>query len=121
MRKPKRERKETAAADLAKLRRAVERASADKHAEAQAAVESSARDAEMDSDLFRFDLAYRLRARICLEPRSCKSPRCRRLGRCRELLKIGRLREAHRARVAGEGVIAGKRSAHRAAKTQRNH
>ncbi|HJZ45367.1 MAG TPA: hypothetical protein VJ233_16770 [Hyphomicrobiaceae bacterium] len=122
MRKQKRAREETAAADVAAMQRAVAKALADKQAEAQAAAAPPAdRDAETDIHLFRFDLAYRLRARICAKPRRCANHRCRRLGRCRERLKTVRLRAALLARTAGDRAIAGERMAEKATKTQRNH
>jgi hypothetical protein len=122
MRKEK-QRQRTEAEDMAVLRRAVERAMTDKNAAAQGvAREPPGRlEDEPDNDLFRIQLAYQLRGRICTSPHRCLNRRCRRLGRCRELLKIGRLRGAHRARVAGEGGIAGKRGAYGAARKQRNH
>ena len=122
MRKEK-QRQRTEAEDMAVLRQAVERVMADKNAAAQGVAKEPPRrlEDEPDNHLFRIELAYQLRGRICTSPRQCPNRRCRRLGRCRELLKIGRLREAHCARMAREGGIADRQGAHKATKTQRNH
>jgi hypothetical protein len=122
MRTPKRQREPSWQEAAADVRRAIEAELADRRLEPQAAAAASpSPEAEEDMDLFRFDLAYRLRARLCVSPRRCENHRCRRLGRCRELFKTARLRDAHRARVARDGGPTAKRGADSAVKVQRNH
>ena len=121
MRKRKQEH-DTTAHDMAVVHRELAKVLADRQAAAQAAAAPAAHlDAETESHLFRFDLAYRLRTRICGAPQRCANHRCRRLGRCRELAKIGRLRAALLAQTAGDRATAGEQGAHKATKTQRNH
>jgi hypothetical protein len=65
-----------------------------------------ARCAELEEDLFRFELAYRLLTRAC-DPRRCQKHRCRRVGRCRQLLKIARACDICRSAVARERAAVG--------------
>ena len=82
---------------------------------------AAAAQAELDQDLFRYDLAYRLQARVCAALPRCNHHRCRRLGRCRSLLKIARLRAARLAQVPQQADTAGKPSTKDPARKQTNH
>jgi hypothetical protein len=103
---------------LAKLRREFE-ARTDEGRTADAAAATA--QAILDRDLFHYDLAYRLQARVCVAPQRCDRHGCRRLGRCRGLLKIARLRAACLARAASQAGAAAVPSADGQAKTQTNH
>jgi len=93
---------------MAVARRVVGEMMADKRRAEEAADVRSAVEAELDEHLFRFELAYRLRARLCAAPRSCANHRCRRLGRCRELAKTARHIAVHRTRIAAERAMRSK-------------
>ena len=88
-------------------RRVLEEMMADKRRSEEATDLRSAVEAELEQHLFRFELAYRLRARLCAAPGRCPKHRCRRLGCCRELAKTRRRIEVHRTRMAAERARTG--------------
>jgi hypothetical protein len=109
---------------LAAGRRALEERVAAKGQAEEATNSRSAVEAELDQHLFRFELAYRLRTRLCVAPARCTNHRCRRLGRCRELAKTQRHIEVHRTRIAAEQEMTGRAVADRLSKVpgkQSNH
>jgi hypothetical protein len=108
MRRHKDQREAMAEDSMAAARRVVGEMIAEKRRIEEATDQRSAIEAELDQHLFRFELAYRLRARPCAAPRSCTKHRSRRLGCCRELAKTRRHLEVHRTRMAAERARTGK-------------
>jgi hypothetical protein len=102
MRRRKDQREATTQEGLAAGRRALEERVAAKGQAEEATNLRSAVEAELDQHLFRFELAYRLRTRLCVAPARCTNHRCRRLGRCRELAKTQRRIEVCRAQMTAE-------------------